>query len=111
MKANTRFQFIRVLALALVAWLAMSPRALAQTDPLPSWNDGPTKQAILAFVRTTTDQSSPKFVSPEARIATFDQDGTLWAEHPMYTQVIYCLERVKVLAQKKPELVNVEPFK
>jgi phosphoglycolate phosphatase-like HAD superfamily hydrolase len=85
--------------------------ARAQTDPLPSWNDGPAKQAILAFVRTTTNQSSPKFVAPEARIATFDQDGTLWVEHPMYTQVVYCLDRVKALAEKKPELKNVEPFK
>ena len=62
-------------------------------------------------MRATTDKSSQKFVSPEERIATFDQDGTLWVEHPMYTQVVYCLERVKSLAEKKPELKNVEPFK
>src|SRR5262249_55541442 len=66
----------------------------AATDPLPSWNDGPTKKAILDFVQTTTDKTSPKYVPPAARIVTFDQDGTLWVEHPMYTQVIYCLERV-----------------
>jgi phosphoglycolate phosphatase-like HAD superfamily hydrolase len=101
----------RVLALALVAWLAVSAWALAQTDPLPSWNDGPAKQAILDFVQTTTDQSSPKFVPPEARIATFDQDGTLWVEHPMYTQVMYCLERVPAVVKAKPELAKVEPFK
>ena len=83
----------------------------AQMVPLPSWNDGPAKKAILEFVQATTDQSSPKFVPPEARIATFDQDGTLWVEHPLYTQVLYCLERVPVLAAKKPELKNVEPFK
>ena len=59
----------------------------------------------------TTDQSSPKFVPPEERIATFDQDGTLWVSHPMYTQVMYCLERVPALAEKKPELKKVEPFK
>ena len=76
-----------------------SPLALAQapsvTDPLPSWNDGPAKQAIVDFVKATTDSASPKFVPPEERIATFDQDGTLWVEHPMYTQVIYCLDRCR----------------
>jgi phosphoglycolate phosphatase-like HAD superfamily hydrolase len=112
MKSVTRYHTIfRIASLALSLLLLRSLHAHAQTDPLPSWNDGPAKQAILAFVRATTDQSSPKFAPPEARIATFDQDGTLWVEHPMYTQVIYCLERVKVLAEKKPELKNVEPFK
>lgn len=59
-------------------------QAYAQTDPLPSWNDGLAKKAIVEFVKTTTDNASPKFVPPEARIAAFDQDGTLWLEHPMY---------------------------
>jgi phosphoglycolate phosphatase-like HAD superfamily hydrolase len=87
--------------------------ALAQTSgsPLPSWNDGPAKQAILDFVHTTTDQGNSNFVPPEDRIAVFDQDGTLWVEHPMYTQVVYCLERVPAVVEKKPELKNVEPFK
>src|SRR5215471_18224973 len=58
--------------------------AAAADDPLPSWNDTAAKQAIVDFVRTTTDKASPKFVPPEARIATFDNDGTLWLEHPMY---------------------------
>jgi phosphoglycolate phosphatase-like HAD superfamily hydrolase len=112
MKSVTRgFATFRVVALALWSLLLVSPYAQSQTDPLPSWNDGPAKQAILAFVRTTTDQSSPKFVPPEERIATFDQDGALWVEQPMYTQVVYCLERVKALAEKKQELKNVEPFK
>jgi phosphoserine phosphatase len=97
--------------LTLVALLAISAQAFAQMDPLPSWNDGPAKQAIVAFVRATTDQSSPTFVPPEARIATFDQDGTLWVEHPMYSQVMYCLERVPAVVKAKPELANVEPFK
>jgi phosphoserine phosphatase len=97
--------------LTLVALLAIGAQAIAQTDPLPSWNDGPAKQAILAFVRATTDQSSPTFVPPEARIATFDQDGTLWVEHPMYSQVMYCLERVPAVVKAKPELATVEPFK
>src|SRR5262249_46497734 len=78
---------------------------------LPSWNDGAAKQAIFDFVRATTDQSSPSYVLPEDRIAVFDQDGTLWAEHPMYTQVIYCLERVPAVVARRPELKNVEPFK
>jgi len=97
--------------LVLCALLLAGIDAHAQTDPLPSWNDGPAKQAIVEFVRATTDKASPKFVPPEARIATFDQDGTTWVEQPMYTQVVYCLERVQVVAEKKPELKNVEPFK
>lgn len=99
------------LTLALVATLAAGTRAFAQTDPLPSWNDGPAKQAIVAFVQATTTQGGPKFVPPEARIATFDQDGTLWVEHPMYAQVVYCLERVPAVVKAKPELARVEPFK
>jgi phosphoglycolate phosphatase-like HAD superfamily hydrolase len=78
---------------------------------LPSWNEGAAKQAIVDFVRATTDRSGPGFVAPEDRIAVFDQDGTLWVEHPIYTQVVYCLERVPALVEKRPELRNVEPFK
>jgi phosphoglycolate phosphatase-like HAD superfamily hydrolase len=85
--------------------------AYAQTDPLPSWNEGPAKQAILEFVRATTDQSSSKYVPPGQRIATFDQDGTLWVEHPIYTQVKYCLDRVPGVVAAKPELKDAEPFK
>lgn len=85
--------------------------AQAQTDPLPSWNDTVTKQAIVEFVRATTDNTKPTFVPPEERIATFDQDGTLWVEHPMYSQLIYCLERVPAVVAEKPELKDVEPFK
>ena len=82
--------------------LLLSPLALAQAvDPLPSWNDGAAKTAIIDFVKTTTDLSSPKFVPPEARIAAFDQDGTTWVEQPMYTQVMYCLDRVPALAEKE----------
>ena len=67
----------------LLASLAMGRQARAQADALPSWNDGPAKKAIVAFVQATTTPG-PSFVAPEARIATFDQDGTLWVEHPMY---------------------------
>ena len=106
---SERTRWTRVLATAAV--VLATARLHAGTDPLPSWNDGPAKQGILAFVRATTDTSSPTFVPPEARIAAFDQDGTTWVSHPMYTQVVYCLERVPVVAKAKPELANVEPFK
>jgi phosphoglycolate phosphatase-like HAD superfamily hydrolase len=100
-------------ALGMVAGAFVPVAADAQTpsDTLPSWNDGPAKQAILDFVRATTDQGSPSFVPPPERIATFDQDGTLWVEHPMYSQVIYCLDRVPAVVEAKPGLANVEPFK
>ena len=107
----TSFRLSRVLAVALCTLLLVCTGAQAQTDPLPSWDDGPAKQAILAFVQATTDTASPKFVPPEARIATFDQDGTTWVEQPIYTQVVYCIEQVKGLAEKKRQLKNVEPFK
>jgi hypothetical protein len=80
-------------------------------DPLPSWNEGAAKKAIVDFVQTTTEPSSRNFVPVAERIATFDQDGTLWVEHPMYTQVVYCLERVPAVVKAKPDLANVEPFK
>ncbi|GEO18025.1 HAD family hydrolase [Microvirga aerophila] len=85
--------------------------ATAADGPLPSWNDGAAKQAILDFVRATTDQASQSYVRPEERSATFDQDGTLWVEHPMYSQVVYCLDRVPAVVAKRPELRNAEPFK
>jgi hypothetical protein len=109
MEVHVRILFVFVLAAAV--GLAPSTQGIAQTDPLASWNDGPTKQAIVEFVRTTTHQSSPQFVPPAERIATFDQDGTLWVEHPMYTQVVYCLDRVPAVVRQKPELAKVEPFK
>jgi hypothetical protein len=100
-------------ALLSIPALLRVTSALAQ-DPisqLPSWNDGPAKQAIIDFVRATTDRADAKFVPLEERIATFDQDGTLWVEHPMYTQVLYCLERVPAVVAQKPELKEREPFK
>jgi len=97
--------------IAVVIWLGPAAHSLAQTDPLPSWNDGPAKQAIITFVQGTTTEGSPKFVTPSERIATFDQDGTLWVEHPLYTQVVYCLDRVPDVVKAKPELAKVEPFK
>jgi phosphoserine phosphatase len=83
----------------------------SQGDPLPSWNDGPAKAAMLRFVRDTTDKSSPKYVEPTDRIATFDQDGTLWTEHPLYGQAAFALARVGELAPTHPEWKQKEPFK
>src|SRR5271154_3696980 len=85
--------------------------ASAQSDPLPSWNDGPAKEAIVKFVHATTDAASPNFVPLAERIATFDQDGTLWVEQPIYTQLVYCFDRVPALGKAKPALENEEPFK
>src|SRR5262245_43237630 len=91
--------------------VSAATQTVTSGDLLPSWNDGAAKQAIVDFVRATTDASSPSYVAPEDRIAVFDQDGTLWVEHPMYTQVVYCLDRVPAVVKAKPALANVEPFK
>jgi hypothetical protein len=80
-------------------------------SPLSSWNNGPAKQAIFDFVRATTDPASPNLVPLEERIATFDQDGTLWIEHPIYSQLVYCFDRVPAVVKAKSGLANVEPFK
>ena len=96
---------------AVLILVAAGHRSASAQDPLPSWNDGAAKKAIVDFVQTTTTQGSPKFVPTEERIATFDQDGTLWVEHPVYSQLVYCLDRVPALVKAKPELADVEPFK
>ena len=96
---------------ALPAASATLGPAAAQAGPLPSWNDGPAKQAIFDFVRATIDRTSPSYVPPEDRIAVFDQDGTLWVEHPLYTQFVFCLDRVPAVVAQKPALKNTEPFK
>jgi phosphoglycolate phosphatase-like HAD superfamily hydrolase len=83
----------------------------ASADPLASWNDGPAKQAVLDFVRATTDPSSNNFVAVSDRIATFDQDGTLWVEQPLYAQASFALDRLRAMAGDHPEWMSVEPFK
>jgi len=108
MKTQSYATLLRILTLG--ALLAVGMHVQAQTDPLPSWNDGAAKQAIVAFVKDTTTQGSPKFVPPGERIATFDQDGTLWVEHPVYSFVMYALEGVPALVKAKPELAKVPPF-
>lgn len=80
-------------------------------DPLPSWNEGKTKGAIVSFVQSITNEESLDFIPVEKRIATFDNDGTLWSEQPMYFQLFFAIDRVKELAPKHPEWANEEPFK
>ena len=110
----TRRGLIKGSAAMAVLGVAGSAPAMAQ-DPaqgtLPSWNDGPSKDAIVAFVKATTDKSSSKYVEPADRIATFDQDGTLWTEHPLYGQAQFALARLAEMAPKHPEWKQKEPFK
>ncbi|MGE4537841.1 MAG: HAD family hydrolase [Desulfovibrio sp.] len=98
-------------ALVLALLLACAQLAAAQpADPLPSWNDGPNKAAIIDFVGKVTREGSPDFVPVPERIATFDNDGTLWAEKPLYFQVYFILDRIKALAPQHPEWQTQEPF-
>ena len=94
----------------LVLVVALAGGARAQVDPLPSWRAGPTKRAILEFVARTTTPGSADFVAPAARIATFDNDGTLWSEQPLYFQMFFAIDRVKALAPKRPEWKGQEPY-
>ncbi|MGB6191469.1 MAG: haloacid dehalogenase-like hydrolase, partial [Terracidiphilus sp.] len=91
----------------VAVWLA---GAHAQTDPLPSWNDTAPKKAIVAFVEKVTKEGGPEFVPPAERIATFDNDGTLWVEQPMYTQLAFVIARVRELAPQQPEWKTTQPF-
>jgi phosphoglycolate phosphatase-like HAD superfamily hydrolase len=101
----------RATILCVLVLLVASMRVHAQADPLPSWNDGAARKAIVSFVEQTTTAGGPMFVAPEERIATFDQDGTLWVEQPIYSQVMYCLDQVPAVVKAKPALAGVEPFK
>ena len=83
----------------------------AVADPLPSWQDGPTRQAITDFVAAVTTEDGPDFVPPSERIAVFDNDGTLWVEQPMYVQLAFVLDRLKTLAPEHPEWQQEQPFK
>lgn len=101
------------ITVAVAAWtlaLCAGARAQSTVDPLPSWNVGASKSAITAFVEKVTDTASSDYVPPADRIATFDNDGTLWVEQPMYTQLIFALDRVKALAPQHPEWETTEPF-
>ena len=103
-----QFRFACVLALWML--LLVGGCATVRTDPLPSWNDGKVKESIVGFVAKVTTQGSSEFVPIPERIATFDNDGTLWAEQPLYVQVFFVLDRVKVLAPQHPEWRTTEPF-
>jgi hypothetical protein len=98
-----------VLVQSLLALLLLAHAAFA-ADHLPSWHDGAAKKSIVAFVTRVTQEGGPDYVPPAARIATFDNDGTLWAEQPMYFQLLFALDRVKALAPQHPEWQDKEPF-
>lgn len=95
---------------ALTLMILSSVTASQPQDPLPSWNDGPNKQAIIEFVTNTTDQNQATFIPPTRRIATFDNDGTLWSEQPLYFQAIYIFDRIRELAPEHPEWQHKEPY-
>ncbi len=105
----SRRYFFALLAISLGAVACDSARA--QQDPLPSWNDGPVKKSITDFVSQVTTQGGADFVPPAERIATFDNDGTLWCEQPYYFQVAFALDQVKAMATRHPEWKTQQPFK
>ncbi len=107
MKARSLLFFLSALTIAM---LICSGSIAAETDPLPSWNDGKTKQSIIQFVKDVTDKEGPHYVAPEARVATFDNDGTLWSEQPLYFQFFFALDRVKSMAPEHPEWETTEPY-
>jgi hypothetical protein len=115
MRTRTTLASATLLAVGVVlgglSLLGESQDKPAQADPLPSWNDGPSKKAITDFVAKVTKQGSPDFVPVADRVATFDNDGTLWSEQPIYFQFQFALDRIKALGQKHPEWKDKEPFK
>ncbi|NNH58570.1 haloacid dehalogenase-like hydrolase [Rhizobium laguerreae] len=109
--ARSAPRFICLMIIALGVALVHATSAFSQSDPLPSWNDTASKVAIVSFVEKVTGQGSPDFVPETERIAVFDNDGTLWVEHPMYVQLAFALDRVKTLAPQHPEWKETQPFK
>jgi phosphoglycolate phosphatase-like HAD superfamily hydrolase len=108
-QTQSRFGIVPIIVVAIVAVCICSVAHAA--DSLPSWNAGPTKTAILQFVAAVTDENGDDYVKPADRIATFDNDGTLWVEYPMYTQVLFAFDRVKQLAPQHPQWKTQQPFK
>ena len=100
----------KIVSVLLSLFISVAIPAWAK-DPLPSWNDGPNKSAIITFVEKTTQAQSPDFVAPAQRIAVFDNDGTLWSEQPTYVDYQFTLDRIKYLATGKPEWKTQQPFK
>ncbi len=109
LRAQSRFQFLVSGFVVIFAVFFCSISYAA--DPLPLWNDGPTKKAIVEFVAAVTEKGGKDYVEPAERIATFDNDGTLWVEYPMYTQALFAFDRVKKLAPQHPEWKTTQPFK
>jgi phosphoglycolate phosphatase-like HAD superfamily hydrolase len=110
MEIRTRSQFL-ALSIALVLLASSAAKLHAQAEsPLPSWNDGPSKQALVDFVQRVTKEGGPDFVPVEERVAVFDNDGTLWCEQPIYVQFAFALDRVRALAPQHPEWNEKEPF-
>ncbi len=107
----TRRGLFTALATIILAVGSLHQSLAADQDPLPSWNEGATKKAIVDFVAAVSTSGSTDYVSPENRIATFDNDGTLWPEQPMYTQLAFALDRVKAMAPLRPEWKDKQPFK
>jgi hypothetical protein len=110
----TKYDLLRLthrVILAVAALLVTPAAARAQSDPLPSWNDTAPKAAIVEFVEKVAKEGSPDFVPEPERIAVFDNDGTLWVEHPMYVQLAFALDRVKLEAPNHPEWATTQPFK
>jgi phosphoserine phosphatase len=102
---------IRFVAAAVIGMVFASSGIVLAQDPLPSWNAGPVKQSIVDFVKRVTTEGGPDFVPPHERIATFDNDGTLWCEMPIYVQCVFAIDRAKALAPEHPEWREKQPFK
>lgn len=105
------FALVLIAVTPTIAYRIVVTPAFGQADPLPSWNDGTAKKSIVGFVRKVTKEGSPEFVPVAERIAVFDNDGTLWAEQPVYFQFLFAIDRVKALAPRHPEWKETEPFK
>jgi hypothetical protein len=110
MKSQLRMIFKKSLLVQSILTIMLIANAALAADPLPSWNDNASKKAIVAFVEKVTQLGSPDFVPVAERVATFDNDGTLWAEQPMYFQAFFTFDRVKILAPQHPEWKEKEPF-
>lgn len=111
MNAKRFYSVVSTLAFVLLTLGMLSTAAAAERDPLPSWNEGTAKRSIIEFVNRVTQPGSPDFAAPEQRIATFDNDGALWSEQPMYFQLFFAIDRVKALAPKNPAWKTQQPFK
>jgi haloacid dehalogenase-like hydrolase len=109
--AITHRRVLIALLSALAITFGLLGTASAEPDPLPSWNEGKTKQSIIDFVTRVTKKDGPDYVEPKERVATFDNDGTLWIEQPVYNQFAFALDEVKAQANQHPEWKEKEPFK